>query len=139
MGKTGRPAYEPTAADRQRVKTLVGIGTPQADICKVMQISKPTLRKHFKDEIAMGQLEADIAIRQSLFRMATSKTKPVPSAAIFLAKVRLGMKEPPQSVELTGAKGGPIEHARKEYTREELIEEARKRGLPTDIFGDESV
>ncbi|MGF6633539.1 hypothetical protein [Paraburkholderia sp. MM6662-R1] len=110
MSRNGRPPYEPTDGDRQKVKTLVGIGVPQADICKVMQISKPTLRKHFKSEIETGQLEADIALRQSLFRMATSKTKPAPGVAIFLAKVRLGMKEPPQSVELTGKDGAPVEN-----------------------------
>jgi hypothetical protein len=39
--------------------------------------------------------------------------------------------------EITGPDGGPIQHAapEPELTHEELIEECRRRGLPTSIFG----
>ena len=40
-----------------------------------------------------------------------------------------------ERVEVTGKDGGPIQHEQAEYTREQLIEMARERGLPTSIFG----
>lgn len=91
--RAGRPAYEPTDKDRAQVKLLAAFGVREDDICKLLGISPPTLRKHFRDELELGHLEANAKVAQSLFKMATNSTKPNVAAAIFWLKVRAGWKD----------------------------------------------
>lgn len=93
MNKMGRPPYEPTEKDRQQVKTLAAMGVPDYDIAKVMQLSGPTLRKHFFHELESGHIEANAKVAQSLFKMATDSEKPNVSAAIFWLKTRARWSE----------------------------------------------
>ena len=93
MNKMGRPPYQPTEKDRQQVKTLAAMGVPDYDIAKVMQLSGPTLRKHFFHELESGHIEANANVAQSLFKMATDSEKPNVSAAIFWLKTRARWSE----------------------------------------------
>ena len=93
MNKMGRPAYEPTERDRAQVKMLAAMGVPDYDIAKVMQMSGPTLRKHFFHELESGHIEANAQVAQSLYKMATDKDKPNVSAAIFWLKTRARWSE----------------------------------------------
>lgn len=54
-GKRGRPSREPTEAEREKVKQLVEVGTPIADIAKLLSWSVPTLRKYFSRELFSGK------------------------------------------------------------------------------------
>jgi hypothetical protein len=89
----GRPAYEPTEKERRQVKTLSGMGIPDYEIAKVMQVSEPTLRKYFAHELDIGHIEANAQVAQSLFRQATHAEKPNVAATIFWLKCRAGWKE----------------------------------------------
>jgi hypothetical protein len=74
------------------VKSLVGIGTKQSDIAPVVGIrSEKTLRKHFREELDRGALEANSKVAQTLFQMATSGK--CIAATVFWMKSRAGWTE----------------------------------------------
>ena len=105
----GRLSYEPTEANRELVKSLSGFGVPQENICTVLDISLPTLHKHYRREIDLGFAQANAKVGESLFKQATGGNT---AAAIFWLKSRAGWREK-HEVELYGKDGGAIEH---EYT-----------------------
>ncbi len=88
--KVGRPPYNPSDADREKVSRMCSLGTPQADIAIVMGMSATTLRKHFREEIKRASIDANLEVAETLFKMATSG-KDV-AATIFWAKVRNGFR-----------------------------------------------
>lgn len=92
--KNGRPQYEPTDKERAQCKALAGMGVPHTDIAIVLQISTPTLRRHFRAELDGGAIEANAKVAQSLFKQATDAQKPSVVACIFWLKTRAGWTEP---------------------------------------------
>lgn len=87
-----RPSFSPNEEQRQRVKALAGYGLSQEQIAAAMSIgSTATLRKHFRDELQRGPLEAQATVRRSLFRMASSGRHP--AATMFWLKTRAGWSE----------------------------------------------
>lgn len=100
-GKKGRGnRWTPTEEQRRQVKMLAAMGTPQDDIALVIGVSKPTLRRACKDELALGGVEANAKVAQSLFRQATDAKRPNVVAGIFWAKARMGWSDRPDM--LTG-------------------------------------
>ena len=91
--KPGRPRYEPTDKERAQCKALAGMGVPHTDIAIVLQISTPTLRRHFRTELDVGAIEANAKVAQSLFKQATDSQKPSVVACIFWLKTRAGWTE----------------------------------------------
>lgn len=89
----GRPQYAPTDKERAQCKALAAMGVPHSDIAVVLQVSAPTLRRHFRAELDTGAIEANAKVAQSLFRQATDQSKPSVVAAIFWLKVRAGWTE----------------------------------------------
>ena len=83
--------FEPTGDQRRTVKALSGFGVPQDGIATHIGIDAKTLRKHFRDELDRGSVEATATVAQSLFRMATEGNNV--AAAIFWMKVRAGWRE----------------------------------------------
>lgn len=55
MAKMGRPTREPTDAEREKVKELLGLGLSVASIAKALEYSAPTFRKYFSREIFAGK------------------------------------------------------------------------------------
>src|SRR3954454_21920746 len=84
-------AVEPSDEDRRLVRAMAGFGVPQTDIATHLRIDPKTLRKHFRDELDRGTVEANVKVAQSLFQMAT-QGKNV-AAAIFWMKGRGGWRE----------------------------------------------
>jgi hypothetical protein len=91
--KNGRPQYAPTDKERGQAKALAAMGVPHTDIAVVLQISTPTLRRHFRQELDVGAIEANAKVAQSLFKQATDPTKPSTVACIFWLKCRGGWTE----------------------------------------------
>ncbi len=81
-------------------------GIEQIHIAAVLGISGPTLRKHYKKEIAVGAHEANAKVVGALLTNATTGKNVI--AQIWWTKTRLGWKET-QTVETTGKDGRPIE------------------------------
>ena len=91
-----RAPFVPTVEQRRVVKSVAAYGMPQAQIAAMIGLrSEKTLRKHFRNELDLGAAEANGAVAQSLFRMATVEKRPV--AAIFWLKCRAAWRERPAS------------------------------------------
>lgn len=91
-----KPPHEPTVATRARVEALAQYGIPQAQIAVGIEVSEPTLRKYYADELQRGKLRASRAVAENLFAFA-SGAKGAPkdqvTAAIFWCKTQLGFRE----------------------------------------------
>ena len=103
----GRPAFEPTDAERKQVEALSGYGLPLEQIAVLVRdgIDADTLRKYFSTELQSGKAKANAKVGQTLFNkvMAGDTT-----AAIWWSKTQMRWAET-QKHELTGADGVPLE------------------------------
>ena len=98
MAKVGR-RWKPTAKDRATVKTMVGYGIPQLEICAVLRITKPTLEKRCGVELDTGMAEANGAVAKSMFQMATKGPYSVRyQAARFWLQCRAGWRDEDRAV-----------------------------------------
>jgi hypothetical protein len=93
--KRGRPAKEPTDAERKHVKGMASVGVSEINIAKIIGCDAKTLRKHFWTELENGHIEANAQVAAALFRKATSPdvNSASVSAAVFWLKARAGWKE----------------------------------------------
>jgi hypothetical protein len=82
---------EPTDEQRRTVKAMSGFGVPQPDIAIHLGVDPKTLRKHFREELDRGAIEATTKVAQSLFNMATQGNNV--AAGIFWMKARAGWRE----------------------------------------------
>ena len=103
----GRPAFEPTDAERKQVEAFSGYGLPIEQIAVLIRegIDTDTLRKHFATELQSGKAKANAQVGKTLFQkvMAGDTT-----AAIWWSKTQMRWVET-QKHELTGADGAPLE------------------------------
>jgi hypothetical protein len=103
---------------------LAGYGPGVKKIAAVIGCTVPELKKFYERELELGDAQADANLGRSLFEQAVGRDAvlhpetgnvirpalaPNPSVAIFMGKARLGLRETPQAVELSGPGGGPIE------------------------------
>jgi len=106
----GRPAFEPTDAERKQVEALSGYGLPIEQIAVLVRdgIHIDTLRAHFGTELVSGKAKANGQVGKTLFQkvMAGDTT-----AAIWWSKTQMRWAET-QKHELTGADGAPLEFAK---------------------------
>ncbi len=89
-------AHKPTLKDRRAVEMMSAAGIPQPQICGVIGISKPTLRKHYADQLAFGPARANSKVASRLFSYATGKigtSREQLTAAMFWAKTRMRWQE----------------------------------------------
>lgn len=87
----GRPKYEPTDADRAKVKEFALAGYRDCDIAEHLGISESTVEKYFRPELDYGRFEANAKIAGTLYEEAIQNRDI--TALIFLAKTRLGWRE----------------------------------------------
>jgi hypothetical protein len=106
--KGGRPPHQPTEATRKQVKALAAYGVPQDEIGRVIGISKPTLERHYREELDRGEVEANAKVAESLFRKATGDGAQSVTAAIFWLKTRARWKEPPTDTNMNLTASGSI-------------------------------
>jgi len=103
----GRPAFEPTVAERKQVEALSGYGLPIEQIGALVRdgIHIDTLRAHFSAELQSGKAKANAQVGKTLFSkvMAGDTT-----AAIWWSKTQMRWAET-QKHEVTGADGAPLE------------------------------
>lgn len=97
--------FEPTDDQRRTVKALSGYGVPQEGIAIHIGIDAKTLRKHFRDELDRGSVEATAKVAQTLFHLATVEKNV--ASVIFWMKARAGWRETVRQ-ENTGADGAPM-------------------------------
>jgi hypothetical protein len=91
-----RPRFKPTDANRRTVRSLAAYGTKHEEIARIIGLrSAKTLRRHFRDELTRGGIEATAQVCQTLYQMATSGEEP--ACTIFWMKVRGGWREKPHA------------------------------------------
>ena len=93
-------AHQPDAFTRRQVETMAGYGVPEIGIAKVLQIDPKTLRRHYRDELDVGQVKATAKVAESLFRKAMGEGSQSVTACIFWLKTRGGWREAPQTHEV---------------------------------------
>ena len=106
----GRPAFEPTDAERKQVEVWSGHGLPIEQIGALVRdgIHADTLRAHFARELVAGKAAANSRVGSTLFEKAMSGDT---TAMIWWSKTQMRWAET-QKHEHTGADGAPIEFAR---------------------------
>jgi len=109
--KTGRKPFEPTMANRLLVRKLARAGWSQDEIAEGMGVSDETLRKYFRWELDMGNIEMCSTIEETLYSIATDKEhKSCVPAAVVLLKAKGGDEyRETKRTEITGADGGPLQ------------------------------
>lgn len=106
----GRPAFEPTDAERKQVEAMSGYGLPIEQIAILVRggIDTDTLRKHFATELVAGKAKANSGVGRTLFQKAMGGDT---AAMIWWSKTQMKWKET-RAHELTGADGAPLEFAK---------------------------
>ena len=74
MPLRGRPAFQPTLTQRQRVERLKFVGESDNTIARALGIDPDTLRKHFEDELADGYSNMAESISSSIGNLIGGKT-----------------------------------------------------------------
>ena len=118
--------FEPTEDQRRTVKALSGYGVPQDGIAIHIGVDPKTLRKHFRDELDRGSVEATAKVAQTLFHLATVERNV--ASVIFWMKARAGWRETVRQ-ENTGADGTPLTLQIVNYSQPDS-EEPRNARLP---------
>ena len=91
----GRRAHKPDPALRRQVEAMAAYGIPEIDIARVVGIDPKTLRKHYRDELDMGETKANAQVAGFLFNAARSGNV---TAQIFWLKTgRAGARRPRSS------------------------------------------
>lgn len=92
--------HEPTDKTRSEVSALASFGVPQEDIAAYIGISKPTLAKHYPEELAFSSIKANATVGKFLFSLASGQAikqgatyGDCKTAAMFWAKTRMGWRE----------------------------------------------
>ncbi len=94
----------PDEKSRLLVKSLSAVGIRFVDIAAKLDITDDTLRKHYKQELELGRIDANASIGNTLFQQAKNGNT---SAAIFWLKTRAGWKET-SVTELAASEGTEI-------------------------------
>lgn len=94
--KAGKPDHIPTDKLRRQVESLVGLGMPHRDVCRIMGLGHSTLLKYYRAELDVGKAKANAQVAGFLF--ANAKKGNV-AAQIFWLKVQAEWREPPKQFE----------------------------------------
>ena len=93
-----RKPFVVTAAVREKVRHLAGLGVPQDDIARIVQCSPKTLRKLCRADLDCGAAEANAIVSGCLFAAAKGGSI---AAQIFWLKSRARWRERDASDERT--------------------------------------
>ncbi len=122
-----RKAHQPDPGQRRQVEALAAYGIPEQDIARVVAIDPKTLRKHYREELDLGQTKANAQVAGFLFNSARNGNV---TAQIFWLKTRAQWKEVPSEHRHVAAVGTMDV---REMSDEEL--ERRIFGKPVELPG----
>ena len=111
----GRRAHKPDPASRRQVEAMAAYGIPEIDIARVVGVDPKTLRKHYRDELDMGETKANAQVAGFLFNSARSGNV---TAQIFWLKTRARWRETPVELRHSGSIATRDIH---DYSDEELM------------------
>ena len=123
----GRRAHRPDPSSRRQVEAMAAYGIPETDISRVVGVDAKTLRKHYREELDLGETKANAQVAGFLFNSARSGNV---TAQIFWLKTRARWRETPVELRHSGSIARREMH---EYSDEELMDiirtEAAQLGL----------
>ena len=96
----GRRAHKPDAAQRRQVEAMAAYGIPELNIAAVVGVDPKTLRKHYRDELDLGETKANAQVAGFLFNSARSGNV---TAQIFWLKTRARWRETPTELRHSGS------------------------------------
>jgi hypothetical protein len=96
----GRRAHRPDPSQRRQVEALAAYGIPEADISGVVGIDPKTLRKHYREELDLGETKANAQVAGFLFNAAKNGNV---TAQIFWLKTRAKWRETPMELKHSGS------------------------------------
>ena len=71
LKKRGRPPFKPTDEQREQVITMSSHGVPHRQQAPLIGCSSPkTLRKHFRDDLNTGKIQANAKVAGALYQSA---------------------------------------------------------------------
>lgn len=115
--RAGRPEFAPTKAMRLMVSIAAGAGMAHEKIAIGLDISRPTLEKHFARELSIGAYERRIEVLTAMFLAARKGNVTAQKAYIAMdapvltapplkeAEPKVGKKEQAQADATTAAAG----------------------------------
>jgi hypothetical protein len=95
-----RRGHRPDPSQRRQVEALAAYGIPEADISGVVRIDPKTLRKHYREELDLGETKANAQVAGFLFNAAKNGNV---TAQIFWLKTRAKWRETPLELKHSGA------------------------------------
>src|SRR6202048_4197547 len=98
----GRRAHKPDPALRRQVEAMAAYGIPETDISRVMRVDPKTLRKHYREELDLGESKANAQVAGFLFSAAKNGNV---TAQIFWLKTRAKWRETPLELQHSGSIG----------------------------------
>jgi hypothetical protein len=98
----GRRAHKPDPLQRRQVKAMAAYGIPEFDIARVVGVDPKTLRKHYRDELDLGETKANAQVAGYLYNAAKSGNV---TAQIFWLKTRAKWRETPVELRHSGSIG----------------------------------
>src|SRR3954469_22425890 len=96
----GRRAHKPDAAQRRQVEAMAAYGIPAQDISRVVGVDAKTLRKHYREELDLGETKANAQVAGFLFNSARTGNV---TAQIFWLKTRARWRETPTELRHSGS------------------------------------
>jgi hypothetical protein len=98
----GRRAHKPDPLQRRQVEAMAAYGIPEFDIARVVGVDPKTLRKHYRDELDLGETKANAQVAGYLFNAAKGGNV---TAQIFWLKTRANWRETPVELRHSGSIG----------------------------------
>lgn len=86
----GRPAHKATRQSRRLVEVLAGFGISESKICFVLNITPPTLRLHYRDELDRGPPLTEANLIGNLVRLSKGEGGTALKATLFALQARFG-------------------------------------------------
>jgi hypothetical protein len=96
----GRRAHKPDPAQRKQVEAMAAYGIPEINIAAVFGVDPKTLRKHYRDELDLGETKANAQVAGFLFNSARNGNV---TAQIFWLKTRARWREAPMELWHSGS------------------------------------
>jgi hypothetical protein len=98
----GRRAHKPDPLQRRQVEAMAAYGIPEFDIARVVGVDPKTLRKHYRDELDLGETKANAQVAGYLYNAAKGGNV---TAQIFWLKTRAKWRETPVELRHSGSIG----------------------------------
>jgi hypothetical protein len=95
-------AHKPDVGSRRQVEAMAAYGIPEIDVARVIGIDPKTLRKHYRDELDLGETKANAQVAGFLFNSARNGNV---TAQIFWLKTRARWRETPTELRHSGSIG----------------------------------